>query len=53
MDEEVKDSRREALKKVGKAAAFVIPTMVTFQVSKLAVAASGTGKINVHVAFPE
>jgi len=34
------NSRREILKKVGKTAAFVVPTIVTFEVSKLAVAAS-------------
>lgn len=33
-------SRREILKKVGKTAAFVVPTLVTFHVSNLNVKAS-------------
>jgi hypothetical protein len=35
-------SRRELLKKAGKTAAFVVPTLVTFHISNLAVAASRT-----------
>lgn len=38
MTNEKKESRRELLKKVGK---FVVPTIVTFQISSLVVAASG------------
>ena len=40
MPEETRDTRRNALKKVGRAAAIAIPTIVTFNVSNLAVAAS-------------
>ena len=45
MEEQINEklsSRRELLKKVGKTAAFVVPTLVTFQISNLAVAASKT-----------
>jgi hypothetical protein len=41
--EEIMKSRRKTLKKVGKIAAFAVPTLVTFQASTLKVAAS-TGK---------
>ena len=35
-EEKVEDSRRDALKKAGKVAAFVIPTLVTFHLSAFA-----------------
>ena len=57
MAEETKDTRREVLK---KAAAFVIPTLVTFQTANLAVAAStgatvdpGSGKISVRARMED
>lgn len=37
MNKVEKESRRDLLKKIGKTAAFVIPTMVTFSISSLAV----------------
>jgi len=43
MSEETRDTRRDALKKVGKVAAFVIPTMVTFDISALAVPKASGG----------
>lgn len=39
--EEENNSRRELLKKAGKITAFVVPTILTFEVADLAVAASG------------
>ena len=56
MAEETKDSRREVLKKVGRAAVFVVPTIVTFQTANLAVAASGEvttgfGKMSVRATM--
>ena len=39
-------SRREMLKKVGKTAAFVVPTLITFQISSLAVTASHPSNSN-------
>ena len=44
MEEKIKETsnpRRELLKKVGKTAVFVIPTLITFSIPSLAVAASG------------
>jgi hypothetical protein len=37
-----KESRRDLLKRIGKTAAFVIPSMVTFSISSLAVKPSGS-----------
>ena len=49
MVEESKGTRRSALK---KAAAFMIPTLVTFQTANLVVAASGSSpKISVRGNF--
>jgi hypothetical protein len=41
MEEKINDSRRSAFKKIGKTAAFVIPTIVTFKVSAITVVPSG------------
>ena len=44
LTDEKKESRRELLKKVGKTAAFVVPTIFTFEVSNMAQTASGFRK---------
>jgi hypothetical protein len=44
---EIMKSRRQTLKRAGKLAAFVVPTMVTFQATSLKVAAS-TGRGRGH-----
>lgn len=44
------NSRREILKKVGKTAAFVIPTLVTFSVSSLAAHASVPAPKRSHLS---
>lgn len=53
MSEEARDSRREMLKKVGKTAAFVIPTMITFKLQECKVNASETKKssLRIHAEF--
>jgi len=56
MEEESKDSRRGALKKIGKTASFVVPLMVSFNMNTLAVPAStgsGAGKVSIRAEFPD
>jgi hypothetical protein len=36
MDEEIKSTRREILKKAGRTTVFVIPTIISFKISALA-----------------
>jgi len=53
MEEKIKETsnpRRELLKKVGKTAVFVIPTLITFSIPSLAVAASGPSE--THLGNP-
>jgi hypothetical protein len=51
MSEEIKDSRRDVLKKGVKAAAFVVPMMVTFKLADCKVHASCRGKLNIRGKF--
>lgn len=54
MSEETRDSRREVLKKGAKAAAFMIPVMISFKLDDCKACASlpaGKGNLNVRASF--
>lgn len=51
MSEEIKDSRRDVLLKGVKAAAFVVPMMVTFKLDECKAKASCSGKLNIRGKF--